>query len=253
MDSEAIKWVQKEVGVTADGIAGSGTLAAIDKAVGDKLKGLEGQRKVIGYIQLRCNEKLTNMKLDVDGYWGQLTDYQFSLLQKGAEEKFRDEVVTANVGGSKWPIQNTAELMRFYGNVGEHQTSVVVPYPLKIAWNGNIITKFSCHEKVADDIVWVLERVKDHYGDNISTLGLDLWGGCLNVRQMRGGSSYSTHSWGIAIDWDPERNQLRWGRDKANFAKPEYETWWKLWEERGAVSLGRAKNYDWMHVQFARV
>jgi len=48
------------------------------------------------------------------------------------------------------------------------------------------------------------------------------------------------------------RNKLRWGKDKTQFAKPEYEQWWKFWEEEGWVSLGRLKNYDWMHAQSAR-
>jgi hypothetical protein len=80
-----------------------------------------------------------------------------------------------------------------------------------------------------------------------------LFGGCLNVRRMRGGSAWSMHSWGIAFDFDPDRNQLRWGRDRAAFAKPEYNKWFELWEEEGAVSLGRVRNFDWMHVQFARL
>ena len=82
---------------------------------------------------------------------------------------------------------------------------------------------------------------------------LDLWGGCLNVRKMRGGSRYSMHSWGIAIDYDPGKNRLKWGRDRAAFAKPEYDTWWRLWEEEGWVSLGRTRNFDWMHVQAAKL
>jgi hypothetical protein len=94
--------------------------------------------------------------------------------------------------------------------------------------------------------------VLQHYGpDKVRQLGLDLFGGCLNVRKMRGGSAWSMHSWGIAFDFDPDRNQLKWGRDRAVFARPEYQKWWELWEEEGAVSLGRARNFDWMHVQFA--
>ncbi len=132
--------------------------------------------------------------------------------------------------------------------------TVVVPYPLRIAWKkSQVVRRFTCHEKVADSIARVLTRVLDHYGDQIKPLGLDLWGGCLNVRKMRGGTKYSTHSWGIAIDWDPERNRLRWDKNKANFAKPEYEKWWQLWEEEGWVSLGQEKDYDWMHIQAARV
>ena len=77
-------------------------------------------------------------------------------------------------------------------------------------------------------------------------------GGCLNVRRMRGGTRWSTHSWGIAMDYDPEQNQWKWGRDRATLALPEYDAWWRLWEEEGWTSLGRTKNFDWMHVQAAK-
>ena len=70
---------------------------------------------------------------------------------------------------------------------------------------------------------------------------------------MRGGTRLSTHAWGIAIDWDPERNQLKWGRDRAAFADAAYEPWWQAWESEGWVSLGRERNFDWMHVQAARL
>ena len=42
-------------------------------------------------------------------------------------------------------------------------------------------------------------------------------------------------------------------RDKATFAKPEYERWWQCWEEEGWLSLGRTRNFDWMHVQAAKL
>ena len=126
---------------------------------------------------------------------------------------------------------------------------------MKIAWNKTQkIKRFSCHERVADSVGRILKRTHEHYGDKkISELGLDLFGGCLNVRKMRGGSKWSTHAWGIAIDWDPERNQLRWNDEKANFARPIYEEWWRIWEDEGWVSLGRQRNFDWMHIQAAKV
>lgn len=61
------------------------------------------------------------------------------------------------------------------------------------------------------------------------------------------------HSWGIAIDYDPDRNQLQWGRDRAVFAGPDYDAWWQFWEEEGWTSLGRTRNFDWMHVQAAKL
>ena len=89
--------------------------------------------------------------------------------------------------------------------------------------------------------------------ERFRALRLDRFGGCYNYRPMRGGSALSTHAWGAAVDLDPERNQLTWGADKAAFAAPEYEAFWQIVEAHGAVSLGRSRNRDWMHFQFARL
>src|SRR5690606_4487650 len=123
-----------------------------------------------------------------------------------------------------------------------------------LAWDkSKKVARFSCHERIHAAAGRVLERVLDAYGpERIRLLGLDRFGGCLNVRRMRGGSAWSTHAWGAALDFDPERNQLRWTRARAQFARPDYERWWSLWEEEGFVSLGRTRDFDWMHVQAAR-
>ena len=154
---------------------------------------------------------------------------------------------------NQWPFYR--DMQRFYGAPGKHQTYLQVPYGMRLAWDQTKpITRFSIHEKCHDSALRVLQRVLSHYGeDQIATLGLNLFGGCLNVRRMRGGTKWSTHAWGAAIDFDPSRNQLRWGRDKAELAKPAYEPFWRFWEEEGWVSLGRARNYDWMHVQAVRI
>ena len=83
--------------------------------------------------------------------------------------------------------------------------------------------------------------------------GLNLFGGVLNVRKMRGGSSWSIHSWGAAIDIDPDRNQLRWGKDRAKMAHPDYNDYWKFVEQEVGVSLGRERNMDYQHWQLARL
>jgi len=154
-----------------------------------------------------------------------------------------------------WPAQNEAKLNAFYGAVGKNQTVITVPYTHVLAWEPQTkLTRISCNEKVAKSVQQVIEAVLAHYGkDGIHDLGLDLFGGCLNVRKMRGGTSWSMHSWGIALDYDPDNNQLKWGRDRATFAKPAYEKWWSIWEGAGWCSLGRRKNYDWMHVQAALI
>lgn len=152
-----------------------------------------------------------------------------------------------------WPRQT--EVSRFYGNPGANQTMIVTPYPLYLDWSlATKVERFSIHEKCHDSALRVMGRVLDHYGpEQIHQLGLDQFGGCLAVRKMRNGSAWSMHSWGIAIDWDADRNPLRSTRQTARMARPEYAPFLDLWEAEGWVSLGRARNFDWMHVQAARL
>jgi hypothetical protein len=155
----------------------------------------------------------------------------------------------------RWPKQDYNSMVNFYGPVGENQTKLEVPYKLKLAWApSTTLTKITCHEKVAKSLYSIFENTLKTYGEKeISKLRLDLFGGCLNVRKMRGGSSWSIHSWGAAVDLDPDNNQLKWAKDKAHFAKKEYDNFWKIVEKEGWVSLGRERNYDWMHIQSARL
>ena len=158
-----------------------------------------------------------------------------------------------NVGPTSWPLQRDME--KFYGEVGKHQVRLESPYPLYLDWNLDQEVKgFQCHEKVHDSALRVMNRVLDHYGEEkIHEYGLDQFGGCLNVRKMRNGSSWSTHAWGIAIDWDADRNPLRTTFAKSQMGRPEYVVFLNLWEAEGWVSLGRARNFDAMHVQAARL
>ncbi len=153
------------------------------------------------------------------------------------------------------PKQDYKSMVAFYGPVGEHQTSITLPYPMVLAWDGAAqVKRITCHQKCADALQQIFEDVLARYGlKDIKRLRLDQFGGCLNVRKMRGGNAWSIHSWGAAVDIDPDRNQLRWGRDKAALAKAEYEDFWQIVEDQGGVSLGREKNFDWMHFQFARL
>ncbi|MCF6341525.1 MAG: hypothetical protein L3J31_01800 [Bacteroidales bacterium] len=167
---------------------------------------------------------------------------------------WRDELPAASANPHNWPLENDASLLQFYGEVGKNQIRLTLPYPHRLSWDKRkVVRSIYCHEKVKDSLQTVLSNVLSHYGmEEIKRLRLDIWGGCLNVRKKRGGSTWSTHSWGIAMDYDPENNALRQGRDRAWFAHPEYDKWWEFWEQQGWVSLGRARNYDWMHVQAAR-
>jgi hypothetical protein len=217
-------------------------------------------QKLVGYIQIRCYDCHINPK-GVDGSWGDNTQKAYEQLKLTLEPPTSTpvwrpgEVIPTNP--NNWPVETMEALNAFYGKIGDQSQlgMVNLPYPMKLAWKkSTILNKFMCNKKVADSISRVLTKVLAHYGQaKITELGLDIWGGCHNIRLMRGGTRASTHSWGIAIDFDPENNQLKWGRDKARFGKPEYDYWWTCWEEEGWISLGRARNFDWMHVQAARL
>ena len=135
------------------------------------------------------------------------------------------------------PLGSNNHLEDFYGERGENQVRIQLPYVMRLSWNKQKrVTSMMCHELV-DSLIRIFQRVLDHYGiDGIRELGLDIFGGCLNVRKMRGGNQWSTHSWGIALDFDPENNQLKWGRDRATFAGPKYDKWWEIWESEGLGS-----------------
>lgn len=154
----------------------------------------------------------------------------------------------------RWPSQ--ADVIEFYGPAGGPECTagkVQSPVPFVLSWDrSKVVRTFSCHRKVGGPLNDLFREAVAHYGeDRFAELGLNVFGGCFNVRKMRNSGAMSMHSWGIAVDLDPDRNQLNWGRDRATFANPEYEAFWNIVEAHGAVSLGRKRNFDWMHFQFA--
>jgi hypothetical protein len=107
------------------------------------------------------------------------------------------------------------------------------------------VNKITCHKLVAENFTNVFNDILKEYGyEKIVELGIDLYGGCFNFRKMRGGSDYSRHSWGIAIDLDPARNLLRETSKTARFARPEYKKMIDIFYKHGFESLGIEKNYD---------
>lgn len=150
-----------------------------------------------------------------------------------------------------------AEILQVFGEPGGRDATAgrcTLPFPFALAWDqSQEVRSFACHRLLGDVLTSIFATAVAHYGEmRFCLLDLDQFGGCFNHRVMRGGTELSVHSWGAAVDLDPVRNQLRWGRDRAAFAKPDYEAWWNIVEAHGAVSLGRRKNYDWMHFQFVQ-
>lgn len=143
------------------------------------------------------------------------------------------------------------QMRRRYGRVGENQVLIDAPYPLRLDWDlKTVVRKIRLHKDVADSGRAGLEAVLDAYGaEGVRELGLDRYGGSLNVRKKRGGTTWSAHAWGTAMDFWPSVNRLRETRKTARFARGEYVKWWQCWEAVGWMSLGRCYDFDWMHIQ----
>ena len=148
------------------------------------------------------------------------------------------------------------QLIAKYGQPGDPDqlTTIDLPYPMRIAWDlTKTVTKISCHKLIADNLKAVFDELLSYYGiDAIKELGIDLFGGCVNVRLMRGSKTkWSRHSWGTAIDLDPSRNQLKENHTTARFARPEYKPMIDIFYKHGFVGLGREQDRDWMHFEVA--
>lgn len=146
---------------------------------------------------------------------------------------------------------DSAAMIAYFGEPGSNQTRIELPYPVRLSWDlSTSLNSFYCHEKVADSLTRIFLRTLERYGfPAIQNLGLDRFGGCLNVRYKRGGNTWSTHAFGAAVDLWPERNQLNWDHSRAEFAKDVYLPFWDIVESEGWTSLGRARDFDWMHFQ----
>jgi hypothetical protein len=133
----------------------------------------------------------------------------------------------------------------------EYLVTLELPYPMRLAWDLDTkVNKMRVHKMVKDNFKGVFDDLLAHYGyEKLVELGIDLFGGCFAYRKMRGGTSWSKHSWGIAIDLDPVRNQLKETSRTARFARPEYKPMIDIFYKHGFIGLGPEKNYDWMHFE----
>ena len=193
-------------------------------------------------------------KIPVTGRSDVATVEALRKTSRGDVDFERDEAPSINHNGSEvFPLQR--DVTAFYGKVGTNQTRITPPWKMKLSWDRRrYIKQMTLHEKCAESALRAMRRVYAYYGQaGIEHLGLDQFGGSLNVRRMRGGRRYSMHSWGIAIDFDPVRNALRTKAPKARLSHDDCVPFWEAWEDEGWISLGRERNFDWMHVQAARI
>ncbi len=238
-----------------DGKIGLDTTTAMHNALaeaGIDTKGWAYARILVGTCQLIMIDggvpKLEVGK--IDGFQGPMFDNAFEHWQDlqaispmWAPERNKSKA---------WPAQKDVE--SYFGKPGTNLTSIRAPYDMYYAWNGQAVKTIQCNKLVAESLERVLMNVRNTYlPRERSALGLDQFSGGFVIRPMKTSSKLSMHAYGIAFDFDDKHNQLRWTQAQARFAGPEYELWWAAWEDEGWISLGRERDFDWMHVQAARL
>ena len=263
-----IQFGQRLIGTLDDGLIGDKTKQLIERRTA-KIpvinRAWSDERKLIAFVQFHALSKGIEAG-SIDGLIGSQTRFAFEqlvYLEKFSRlpETWRDEdkeVVPVPSSQSilnphQFPSYSTIE--NYYGKAGTNQITVRIPFPFRLAWDkGVIVKRITCHQLIADSLRNILEKLLEHYTiSGLQKLGIDLYGGCFNQRKMRGGKKASTHSWGAAIDLNPEANQLRWNSQRAVFAKQAYAYLLKVFADEGWISLGVEKDYDWMHFQAVRL
>jgi D-alanyl-D-alanine carboxypeptidase len=141
----------------------------------------------------------TKLGVVADGFWGPKSiaacqAYLRSLMPKPNPFPAQDNVTA------------------FYGKHGEPggfsppTKTIVLPFP--IFYEGQKVTKLSPHEKCADSLLRVFERLAIAFPTEEArrAAGLLAYDGLYNPRKMRGGTSWSMHSWAIAVDFNAGKN-----------------------------------------------
>lgn len=160
-----------------------------------------------------------------------------------------------------WPHETDFNaLCAFYGNpiIGARENPkwaannvvhVKPVYPMRYSW-GPPVEELRFHKKVAQLFLEGFREVQKLYGTqaDIEAHRLHLTGGDLMVRLMRGSNHlWSVHSWGAAIDLDPQHNPFpaKW---RPGFLPKEAAA---CFEKQGLVWRGANGDVDCMHIQGA--
>ena len=251
--------MQKLLGVVADGIIGSKTISAlanalgakissyrkttiknIQKAVGSYADGVIGTKTLTAIINKLQSKTSTTKKMEID-----------PLIKKYIEKP----ISFTKVNYKAQPVKQSAIRSgnSIFGKAGDESVLVSVPvpanYPLK--YDGKQVKSIRIHKLAADRLEAALKDIINHYGEDIEKVapGACVYDGSYNFRKTTGTSSYSIHSWGLALDFDAANNTMKMSAPKARLSQDIYKPFWDILEYHGFNSLGRRGNYDWQHCQ----
>lgn len=123
---------------------------------------------------------------------------------------------------------------RMFGPPGQNQVTVTMP-----AGPGGRDIPVTCHRLIADKLRAVFEEIK---AKGLSR-EIHTFDGCYNNRNKRGGTTKSTHAWGIAVDLNASENPMgqRW-------QTPGQKKLAEIFLKHGFTQVEN----DYMHFQYCR-
>lgn len=244
-----------KAGLTVDGLWGRVSVAAARKFVGHIRvnRAMTNVRWLALTLQHAANlSDLVPHKILEDGWYGPATeDAAYRMMGHTFVRPDEPAVPSDDVVRPRCWYPSDRQMIAKYGQPGSGQVVHALPFPMVLAWDlRTTVRRASMHRLFVGPYTGALEEVRDIYGiEKIKELHIDRFGGILNVRKKRGGSTWSAHAWGTAADHDPDRNRLAWKKNRAAFARPEYAPMRLAFQRAGLMSLGECADIDWMHWQ----
>jgi len=250
-----------------DGIIGTNSRNAV-AAVAAKHKaaytfdppGSTEARRLVAATQAALNE-LGHDAGTVDGWEGEFTrealnGFLFKTVNGKTEVIDRTPLAGAS-GAASIPKQSAVGTV--YGipetQIPARLVTIRLPFKLRIDWNLRQRTnKITVHKDAAPSLEAALIEVRDHYGDaKMAELGIDRYAGAYNKRKMRGGTAWSMHAYGCAIDFYAAPNGLRTKCPDALFCGDAYKPFLDIMQSHEWLPAIRLWGKDAMHFQRARL
>ena len=109
------------------------------------------------------------------------------------------------------PQRVISDPVKAYGTFSDTKMKVVdLPFNLRLSWDlSNSVQRLNVNALMAEDFIDAMNELLYEIGySELVEAGLDITGGCYNRRKIRGGNSWSSHSWATAFDINPTKNRM---------------------------------------------
>jgi hypothetical protein len=223
-----------------------------------KVGGPNYKKIVAKYIQTMINEHTGKKVLVVDSAFGPATDAALHKLVYGVypkkPKKTNGSIITkpARPEWTKHLPRGTVQKKKYFGNPGDNLVRMTFPY--KMYYAGKLVKTTRVNIQAKDRFEAVFKKLLAHYGQaELDRLRISDYGGLVNIRRIRGGTAWSSHAFGAAIDLGAAYNRMGQHADTALFASStDYQAMFNIFYSEGFISLGLEHGYDFMHLSLER-